>query len=67
MSLIEIEHLTYSYPGAENPTLNDISIQIEKGDFLAIVGHLHSRRIEEGRNPQRSLPYPVEARTAALQ
>lgn len=39
MSLIEIEHLTYSYPGAENPTLNDISIQIEKGDFLAIVGN----------------------------
>ena len=37
MSLIEIEHLTYSYPGAENPTLNDISIQIEKGDFLAIA------------------------------
>lgn len=30
MSLIEIEHLTYSYPGAENPTLNDISIQIGK-------------------------------------
>ncbi len=39
MSLIEIEHLPYSYPGAENPTLNDISIQIEKGDFLAIVGN----------------------------
>lgn len=39
MSLIEIEHLTYSYPGAENPTLNDISIQIEIGDFLAIVGN----------------------------
>lgn len=39
MSLIEIEHLTYSYPGAENPTLNDISIQIKKGDFLAIVGN----------------------------
>lgn len=35
MSLIEIEHLTYSYPGAENPTLNDISIQIKKGNFLA--------------------------------
>ncbi|MGN0205355.1 MAG: ABC transporter ATP-binding protein [Coprococcus sp.] len=39
MNVIEIEHLTYSYPGADQPTLKDITIQIEKGDFLAIVGN----------------------------
>ena len=38
-NVIEIEHLTYSYPGASQPTLKDITIQIEKGDFLAIVGN----------------------------
>ncbi len=38
-SVIEIEHLTYSYPGAEEPTLRDISLQIEEGDFLAVVGN----------------------------
>ncbi len=39
MNVIEIENLTYSYPGAEQPTLRDITVQIEKGDFLAIVGN----------------------------
>ena len=39
MNVIEIEHLTYSYPGAEKPTLKDITVTIEKGDFLAIVGN----------------------------
>lgn len=39
MNVIEIDHLTYSYPGTSNPILRDISIQIEKGDFLAIVGN----------------------------
>lgn len=39
MNVIETDHLTYSYPGAEQPTLKDITVQIEKGDFLAIVGN----------------------------
>ena len=39
MNVIEIDHLTYSYPGAEQPTLKDITVTIEKGDFLAIVGN----------------------------
>ena len=39
MNVIEIEHLTYSYPSANQPTLKDITIQIQKGDFLAIVGN----------------------------
>ena len=39
MNVIEIENLTYSYPGASSPTLNNITLQIEKGDFLAIIGN----------------------------
>ena len=39
MNVVEIEHLTYAYPGAAEATLNDVSLTIEKGDFLAIVGN----------------------------
>ena len=39
MNVIEIDHLTYSYPGAEQPTLKGITVKIKKGDFLAIVGN----------------------------
>src|SRR5699024_12013133 len=39
MNVIEIDHLTYSYPGAEQTTLKGITVKIKKGDFLAIVGN----------------------------
>lgn len=39
MNVIEVEHLSYRYPGAEKATLHDISLKIEKGDFLAVVGN----------------------------
>ena len=39
MSIIEIENLTYSYPAADKPILRNVSLRIEKGDFLAIVGN----------------------------
>lgn len=39
MNAVEIDSLTYTYPGALQPTLQDISIQIPKGDFLAVVGN----------------------------
>lgn len=34
MNAVEIDNLTYTYPGASQPTLNDISLQIAQGDFL---------------------------------
>lgn len=37
--MIKIENLTYTYPGAESPTLRHINLEIQKGDFLAIVGN----------------------------
>ena len=39
MNIIEIENLTYSYPAAQEPILNNITLQIEEGDFLAVVGN----------------------------
>ncbi len=39
MNAVEIDDLTYTYPGAPQPTLRDISLQIPKGDFLAVVGN----------------------------
>ena len=39
MNIIEIEDLTYTYPGAETPILGHVNLQVEKGDFLAIVGN----------------------------
>ena len=39
----------------------------EKDQMCIRDRHLYSRKIEEGRNPQRSLPHPIEARTAVLQ
>ncbi|HEU4939847.1 MAG TPA: ABC transporter ATP-binding protein [Vicinamibacterales bacterium] len=35
---IEIRHLTFTYPGAEHPVLDDVSIRIEPGQTVAFVG-----------------------------
>lgn len=37
--MIQVNKLTFTYPGAENSTLRDVNLQVEKGDFLAIVGN----------------------------
>ncbi len=39
MNAVEIDGLTYTYPGAAQPTLHNISLNIEKGDFLAVIGN----------------------------
>lgn len=39
MSMIEIKNLTFTYPGASEPVLKNVSVSIKKGDFLAIVGN----------------------------
>jgi len=36
--LISIEHLTYYYTKAVNPSLKDINLSVQEGDFLAITG-----------------------------
>lgn len=38
MAIIEIQHLTYRYPHTDQPALRDVSLQVEAGEFVAIIG-----------------------------
>jgi energy-coupling factor transporter ATP-binding protein EcfA2 len=38
MAVIETKSLTYTYPGASNASIRDISIKVEKGEFVLITG-----------------------------
>lgn len=38
MAIIETENLTYTYPGASKPSILDVSIKVEKGEFVLITG-----------------------------
>lgn len=38
-AIIKIEDLTYTYPGAEAPALKGVSLEIERGSFVAVLGH----------------------------
>ena len=40
--LIRAEHLSFSYPdekAAGYPVLNDVSLTIERGSFVCLIGH----------------------------
>ena len=39
MSIIKFEKVRYSYPGDELPSLCGIDLSIEKGQFVAVLGH----------------------------
>lgn len=36
--LVSVEHLSYTYPGASSPALNDLSLTIDPGEIVAIMG-----------------------------
>ena len=38
MAAIETRNLTYTYPGGTKPSISDVSIKVEKGDFVLITG-----------------------------
>jgi len=38
MAIIETKNLTYIYPGGRKPSISDISIKVEKGEFVLITG-----------------------------
>ncbi|MGM9591465.1 MAG: energy-coupling factor transporter ATPase [Oscillospiraceae bacterium] len=38
-SVIEIKNLHYTYPGDETESLCGVSLEIEKGSFVAVLGH----------------------------
>ena len=37
--MIRVEHMTYQYPDVETAAVKDVSLHIEKGSFVAILGH----------------------------
>lgn len=36
--IISCEHVTYTYPFSEKPALKDISLTVQKGDFVVVTG-----------------------------
>jgi energy-coupling factor transporter ATPase len=38
MAVIEARNLTYMYPGSTKPSISDVSIKVEKGEFTLITG-----------------------------
>jgi energy-coupling factor transporter ATPase len=38
MAIIETKNLTYTYPGVTKPSISDVSIRVEKGEFVLITG-----------------------------
>jgi energy-coupling factor transporter ATPase len=38
MVIIETKNVSYTYPGAANPSISDVSMKVEKGEFVLITG-----------------------------
>lgn len=38
MANIQIENLTFTYPGREQPALKDVSLSIRQGEYVALCG-----------------------------
>jgi energy-coupling factor transporter ATPase len=38
MAVIETKSLSYTYPGATKPSISDVSMKVEKGEFVLITG-----------------------------
>lgn len=38
-SVIKIENLHYTYPGDDVESLKGVSLEIERGSFVAVLGH----------------------------
>ncbi|MNO44600.1 putative HMP/thiamine import ATP-binding protein YkoD [compost metagenome] len=37
-SILELNGVTFTYPGTEQPVLQDVSLRLEEGDFIAVIG-----------------------------
>lgn len=38
MALVNLKNVTYKYPLTEEPVLKDINLQVEEGEFVAVIG-----------------------------
>jgi len=50
---LEIENLTYRYAGADEATLNDVSLTIDRGEFVVLAGRSGSGKTSLLRAPRR--------------
>lgn len=55
MELLRVEHLSKIYGAGENQVkaLDDVSLSVEKGEFVAIVGASGSRKIHTASSAWR--------------
>lgn len=44
MALFEIRNLTFTYPEAKTPALQEVNVAIEQGEFIVICGNLAAER-----------------------
>ncbi|MDF2882701.1 MAG: ATPase component of various ABC-type transport system with duplicated ATPase domain [Clostridiaceae bacterium] len=56
MSYITLKNLTYKYPGNHNITLNNININIERGDIVLVCGNSGSGKSTLGKCITGSVP-----------
>ena len=38
MTLLEFDHVTYRYPGAPGPALDDVTLEIAPGELVVVAG-----------------------------
>jgi len=57
MNCIEIENLTFTYPGADKSSLRNISFTVAQGDFLAIMGSNGSGKSTLCKNLNGLIPH----------
>ena len=56
MALISLEHVSKVYPKGTRPALDDINLDIDRGDFVFLVGASGSGKTTIGRAIMRILP-----------
>ena len=65
MALLAIEHVSFTYPQAQTPTLQDITFSMEKGEFIALCGATGSGKSTLLRLIKRELA-PLGERTGRI-